>query len=265
MINNRIKGKTVVITGATGGLGEQLAIMCAQNGAQLFLIARNEDKLNTMAEHIRHTYGVPCTVLPLDLSQHHHIPNIFQKILADAGTIDVLVNNAGYGIFEAARDVKMEDVEGMFAVNVVGLIACTNQVLDHMCTKRAGHIINIASQAGKLATPKSSVYSATKHAVLGYTNSLRMEMSQYGVYVTAVNPGPIRTQFFQIADPGGSYLESLGRYMLDVQKVAGEIVKVMLSHKREINMPRWMNMSGKLHTLMPAVVERVGRKAFFKK
>ncbi len=118
------------------------------------------------------------------------------------------MNNAGYGIFAEAEKVEFVDVEGMFAVNVVGLIACTQEVIPFMCKRGSGHIINVASQAGKLATPKSSIYSSTKHAVLGYTNSLRMEMAQRGVFVTAVNPGPIRTEFFQIADPGGSYLQN---------------------------------------------------------
>lgn len=83
----------------------------------------------------------------------------------------------------------------MFDVNVLGLIACTQQVLPSMLATKGGHIINIASQAGKIATPKSSTYSATKHAVLGYSNSLRMEVAPQGVYITTVNPGPIETNF----------------------------------------------------------------------
>lgn len=265
MKNERLNGKTVVITGASGGLGEQIAYLCAQSGANLFLLARNQEKLEQIAAIIRGKYHVECTAMKLDVSQHGQIPSAFQRIYEQAGQIDVLVNNSGYGVFSEAEDVELADVEGMFAVNVVGLIACTKEVIPSMRKRKSGHIINIASQAGKLATPKSSVYSATKHAVLGFTNSLRMEMSIFGVYVTAVNPGPIRTTFFDKADPGGTYLENLGRFLLDSEKVAATIVSAMLTNRREINLPRWMNWTGTLHTLMPRVVERVGRKAFFKK
>ena len=195
--NERLKGKTVVITGASGGLGEQIATMCAQNGANLYLLARNQERLDQVATSIREQYKVECVTMALDISLHEQIPKVFKRIYEQAGHIDVLVNNAGYGIFAEARDVEMTDLEGMFAVNVVGLIACTKEVIPFMCERKSGHIINIASQAGKLATPKSSVYSATKHAVLGYTNSLRMEMSRYGVFVTAVNPGRFVPSFFK--------------------------------------------------------------------
>ncbi|MBS4176425.1 SDR family NAD(P)-dependent oxidoreductase [Lederbergia citrea] len=265
MKNERLRGKTIVITGASGGLGEQLAYMCAQNGANLYLLARNQEKLDRISASIREQYNVKCTPIALDVSKYDHIPKVFQRIYDQAGEIDVLVNNAGYGVFTEAGEVELADLEGMFAVNVVGLIACTKEVIPFMCKRKSGHIINIASQAGKLATPKSSVYSATKHAVLGYTNSLRMEMSQCGVFVTAVNPGPIRTGFFQTADPDGSYLENLGRFILNPKKVADNIVAAMLTNRREINMPSWMNWVGTLHTLMPNTVERLGRKAFFKK
>lgn len=265
MRNTRLKGKTVVITGASGGLGEEIARKCAQNGANLYLLARNFERLEQISTSIHEQYNVRCTAIKLDITQYDQIPLVFQRIYKEAGNIEILVNNSGYGIFAEAENIKIADVEGMLAVNVTGLIACTKEVIPAMCKQQSGQIINIASQAGKLATPKSSVYSASKHAVLGFTNSLRMEMSLCGVQVMSVNPGPIRTTFFDKADPSGSYLENLGRYMLDTEKVAGNIVASMLTNRREINMPRWMDVAGTLHTLMPRVVERVGRKAFFKK
>ena len=108
----------------------------------------------------------------------------------------------------------------------------------HYDESKSGHIINIASQAGKIATPKSSVYSATKHAVLGYTNSLRMELSDFQIKVTAVNPGPIGTDFFTIADESGTYAKSVQRYILKPEYVAKKVVDAMLTSTREINLPR---------------------------
>ncbi|GIN19916.1 MAG TPA: SDR family oxidoreductase [Bacillus bacterium] len=263
--NERLKGKTVVITGASGGLGEQIAHRCAASGANLVLLARNQKKLEQLAENVSEKYSVDCLPLQLDLSRHEDIPAVFRDIIERVEYIDVLVNNAGYGVFSEAKDVTAADVKGMFSVNVVGLIVCTKEVINYMRQRKSGHIINISSQAGKLATPKSSVYSATKHAVLGYTNSLRMELAKDGIFVTAVNPGPMATNFFDRADPSGNYVKSLGRYILSTEKVAEKIVEAMLMNRREINLPGWMNAGSILYTLFPRLVERLGKKAFFKK
>ncbi|WP_313898412.1 SDR family oxidoreductase [Lederbergia sp. NSJ-179] len=239
--NKRLEGKTVVITGASGGLGAQLAEQCAQNGAQLFLLARREKQLTQVANQLRKKYSIDCSVMKLDVSDLDKIPSVFQQIFQQAEKIDVLVNNAGYGTFAEAGEIDMKDAEKMFAVNVLGLIACTKEVIPFMQKRGLGHIINIASQAGKLATPKSSVYAATKHAVLGFTNSLRMELAADGIFVTAVNPGPICTPFFQNTDPTGAYLERLGKVVLDPKYVAEKVIGAMLTSKREINLPWWMN------------------------
>lgn len=263
--NNRIQGKTIVITGASGGLGRALAEQCAQNGADLFLLARREKQLVKLAHQLRETYQVQCTAIKLDVTDRDEIQRVFHLILKQAGKIDILVNNAGYGIFAEAETTNIEEVEKMFAVNVLGLIVCTKEAIPLMRSSKCAHIINIASQAGKLATPKSSAYAATKHAVLGYTDSLRMELAAARIFVTAVNPGPIRTNFFEHTDPGGEYLDQLGKVVLEPHYVAEQIIKAMLTPKREINLPWWMNLAAILHTLMPRVVEKVGKKAFHKK
>jgi uncharacterized protein len=150
-------------------------------------------------------------------------------------------------------------------VNVYGLVASTKMVLPAMMQRKKGHIINIASQAAKISTPKSSLYAATKHAVLGFTNSLRLEVKEHNIYVTSVNPGPMKTEFFTIADKEGNYIKNVGRWMLDPNKVAKIIVDSMLTSRREINLPGWMNAGSTLYQLMPKLVELLAGKAFFKK
>ena len=113
------------------------------------------------------------------------------------GRIDILVNNAGFGIFKTFEDASMDEVKDMFQVNVFGLVACTKAVLPYMVNKNEGHIINIASLAGKIATRNQVRMQTTKHAVLGFTNSLRMELANTDIYVTAINPGPIDTNFLK--------------------------------------------------------------------
>ena len=117
----------------------------------------------------------------------------------------------------------------------------------YMLKENKGHIINIASQAGKLATPKSSGYSASKHAVLGFTNSLRMELAKTDIYVTAVNPGPIQTNFFSIADQSGNY-----------EKSAEKTVNIIGKPKREVNLPKWMNRFEDV-SACPGARRKIGR------
>ncbi|MBU8879242.1 SDR family oxidoreductase [Bacillus sp. FJAT-29790] len=262
---DRLKNKNIIITGASGGIGAEMASLCAERGANLVLLARNLEKLNLLKEKLQSRYQVEVDVYKLDVSNTDDIQAVFSEILLQRGHIDVLVNNAGFGIFREAYEAQIDEIKGMFAVNVVGLMACTSMVLPGMRQQGSGHIINIASQAGKIATPKSSAYSATKHAVLGYTNSLRMELSGHHVYVTAVNPGPIETNFFTIADEKGTYVKNVQKYMLKPEYVARKVVDAMLTPIREINLPRWMNAGSIVYTLFPRLFERLGRRMFNQK
>jgi uncharacterized protein len=261
----KLAGKHIVITGASAGVGEKIAYEVAKRGATPILLARSEEKLKEIASDIQSNYQVPCYYDRLDVSDLTAVESVFTNLFHELKTVDVLVNNAGFGVFKNVEDIDLAEMKKMFEVNVFGLIACSKIALSHMAERQTGHIINIASQAGKIATPKSSVYAATKHAVLGFTNSLRMEAAQSGVYVTAVNPGPIKTNFFNIADASGSYVKNVERYMLDAEEVARRVVDIMLTPTREVNLPRWMNIGSKLYQLFPTFVEKVGGKAFYQK
>ncbi|WP_246942456.1 SDR family NAD(P)-dependent oxidoreductase [Bacillus pinisoli] len=261
----KLNGKNVVITGASSGIGEVLAYKVAESGGTPILLARSVEKLQQISQSIEQKYLLTCPFYQLDVRDLDKVQQTFQTIIEDRGTIHVLVNNAGFGIFEEVIDINLQDMKDMFEVNVFGLIACTKAVLPTMLKHKEGHIINVASQAGKLATPKSSVYSATKHAVLGFTNSLRMELNDSNVFVTAVNPGPIRTNFFEIADKSGGYKKNVERFMLEPELVASKMVDAMFTQTRELNLPSWMNAASKFSQVFPELVEKVGGKAFFKK
>lgn len=265
MVREQLKGKNIVITGASGGIGAEIAKLCAESGANLVLIARSIEKLKQLQIELQQKHPVRVDVYQLDVSDTEKVNEVFTAIFAEIGEVDILVNNAGFGVFREAHAATMDEIKGMFNVNVVGLMACTSMVLPKMRERRFGHIINIASQAGKIATPKSSVYSATKHAVLGYTNSLRMELSDFNVLVTSVNPGPIATNFFNIADEKGTYVKNVQKFMLQPEYVARKVVDSMLTKTREINLPRWMNMGSVVYVLFPRLFERIGKKAFNKK
>ncbi|WP_285766307.1 SDR family oxidoreductase [Peribacillus sp. SI8-4] len=260
-----LQGKVIVITGASGGIGKEVAIEAAKRGCRLVLLARRLDKLQQLKNELSNQYGVDAYAYKLDVSDSDQIATVFQDIHNQIGEVDVLVNNAGFGTFKEAQDTGVDETKAMFAVNVIGLMACTKQVLPYMKERKSGHIINIASQAGKIATPKSSLYSSTKFAVLGYSNALRLELMEDHVYVTTVNPGPIETNFFDIADESGTYLKNVEKFMLKPRHVATKIVAAMLTNKREINLPGWMDLAGKWYSLFPGISESLGKKAFFKK
>ncbi|KIY23841.1 MULTISPECIES: SDR family NAD(P)-dependent oxidoreductase [Mesobacillus] len=260
-----LKGKNIIITGASGGIGAEIARLCAARGANLVLLARSIDKLEILKKELQSKYAINIHARQLDVSDPEAVKKVFFEVLSDIRYADILVNNAGFGIFDFAHEVKTEEIKSMFDVNVIGLIACTSMVLPGMKQRGSGHIINIASQAGKIATPKSSVYSATKHAVLGYTNSLRMEVADDHIFVTSVNPGPIATNFFTIADKQGTYVKSVKRFMLKPEYVAKQVVDRMMTKTREINLPRWMSAGSIFYTLFPRTFELFGKNFFNKK
>ncbi|MCM3566705.1 SDR family oxidoreductase [Neobacillus mesonae] len=265
MARQQLKERTIVITGASGGIGAEIAKLCAASGANLVLLARSIEKLKQLKAELESDHQVRVDVFHLDVSDTDEVKKVFQQIFDMTEDIDILVNNAGFGIFREAHEASIDEIKGMFEVNVVGLMACTSMVLPKMRERRFGQIINIASQAGKIATPKSSVYSATKHAVLGYSNALRMELSDYNIQVTTVNPGPIATNFFTIADEQGTYVKNVQRFMLQPEFVARKIVDSMLTKKREINLPRWMNLGSVAFVLFPRTFEKIGKRMLGKK
>ncbi|KGX85995.1 SDR family NAD(P)-dependent oxidoreductase [Pontibacillus litoralis] len=260
-MQKRIAGKKVVITGASSGIGARIAWHVAEAGGVPILLARRREKLAEIANALTgESYVYAC-----DIADVQAIQETFRIIIQEHGTIDALINNAGFGMFETVYDMDMKHFRAMFDVNVLGLIQCVKEVLPSMMERREGHIVHIASQAGKMATPKSAGYASTKHAVLGFTNALRMELKPHHVHVTAVNLGPVRTNFFDTADPQGTYQQSVERYMLDPDKVAERVVKHLFTSKREINMPGWMELGAKVYQLMPGVMEKVLGKQFARK
>ncbi|RDW19394.1 SDR family NAD(P)-dependent oxidoreductase [Oceanobacillus chungangensis] len=252
-----LRNKNIVITGASSGIGEQVALKVAQLGARPILMARSREKLKKIAEQINQQTEVNCLYYQLDVSDLEQVKAVFEEMFQEVGSIDILLNNAGFGIFDTFEEASLGDIENMFAVNVLGLMACAKAVLPEMVKKSSGQIINVASQAGKLATPKSSGYAASKHAVLGFTNSIRMELKKKGIIVSAVNPGPIETNFFDRADKSGNYVKSVQKFMLHSEEVANRIVKLMIHPKRELNLPWWMNLGSVLYLLFPRIADKL--------
>nr|WP_258469525.1 SDR family oxidoreductase [Priestia megaterium] len=266
IMQTKISGKKIIITGASSGIGERLTWHIAKNGGIPIILARSINKLEKIKEQIEKQFSVECYVYKVDLEHRKDRTQVIANILTEHQKIQGLINNAGIGIFEDVMHMNEEDIERMFQLNVHALIQITKQILPYFATLEGeAHIINIASQAGKLATPKAAIYSATKHAVLGFTNGLRQELTDSKIEVTAVNLGPVQTNFFLSADPDGTYQKNVQKYILDPDQVAQKIIRYLFVKKREINLPWWMDAGSRLYQVLPGPMERVLKKQLAKK
>ena len=192
-----IKGKVIIVTGASSGIGEATARQFAREGAKVVLAARRVDRLQALAQEIAALgTGAEAFVVQADLSKLEDIQSLIKQTLDKYGRIDVLVNNAGFGRLDWLEKLEpIKDIQSQFDVNVLGVIQTTRQALPVMMKQRSGHIINMCSMAGLVATPTYTIYAACKHAVHGFSEALRREVKPWGIDVSMIYPGGVVTEF----------------------------------------------------------------------
>jgi short-subunit dehydrogenase len=192
-----IKGKVVVVTGASSGIGEATARQFGRDGAKVVLAARRVDRLEALSQEISAmNTGAETLVVQADLSKLEDIQSLIKQTIDKFGRIDVLVNNAGFGRLDWLENLDpVKDIQSQFDVNVMGVIQTTRQALPVMIKQRSGHIINMCSMAGLVATPTYSIYAACKHAVHGFSEALRREVKPWGIDVSMIYPGGVVTEF----------------------------------------------------------------------
>ncbi|MGT2771391.1 SDR family NAD(P)-dependent oxidoreductase [Streptococcus marimammalium] len=250
------KKRVIVITGAGGGLAQSI-VKQLPNSDYLILLSRQKEKLQRIYGSSEHYF-----YKSLNLRDDKAISDMVDDIYKQFGQIDVMINNAGFGEFKDFTNFTNDEIREMFDVNTFATIQFSRLVGQRMAQKKHGHIINIASMAGLIASNKSSIYSATKFAVIGFSNALRLELAKDNVYVTTVNPGPIKTNFFDRADPSGGYLKMVERFTLEADDVAQKIIKYMGKNKRDINLPLLLNIAHKCYVLFPKLSDMLARKVF---
>ena len=184
--------KTALVTGASSGIGEETARTLHKLGYTVYAAARRTDRLEQLTPTGIHA-------LTMDVTDDESMSSGIEKIIAETGRIDVLVNNAGYGSFGAIEDVPIDEARRQFEVNVFGLARLTQLVLPHMRAQRSGTIINISSIGGRFTTLLGGWYHASKHAVEALSDALRMETAPFGIDVVVIEPGLIRTEWSGIA------------------------------------------------------------------
>ncbi len=213
------EGRVVLITGASSGIGAATARLLARQGMRVVLTARRQDRLEALAREIEREGGAALAI-PADLSDPSAREALVDQVEACWGPVEVLINNAGFGYYATVEDTPWEVVRRMFEVNILAMIHLTQRVVPGMRRLGRGHILNIASVAGYISTPPLTVYSATKFAVVGFSEGLRRELEPHGIHVTVISPGPVRTEFGRAASglevdpgevPGGLAPEAIAR------------------------------------------------------
>ncbi|WP_077603093.1 SDR family NAD(P)-dependent oxidoreductase [Oceanobacillus sojae] len=263
--NRAVNEKKIIITGASKGIGREIAKEIAAHGGIPILIARSRELLEELADEIERNNGL-CKVYPIETFSREAIDKQINEIMETEKRVHGLINNAGFGVFEKVEEIDMKELEEMFQVNVLAGIQYAKAFLPHFLQfKGRSHIINIVSQAAKLPTPKAAGYVASKHAMLGFTNVLRQETRESSLTVTSVNLGPVKTNFFEMADKDGKYQQNVEKYMLQPEKVASKVVHSLFTKRREINMPWWMETGSILYRLFPELMEKALKSQFDKK
>ncbi len=185
---------TVLITGASGGIGYELAKLFARDHHNLILAARSEDKLAQVAAELKHD-GITVKTLGLDLAQPSAAQSIFERLQSEGVSVDILVNNAGFGALGPFAQMSGQDIAGQISLNVTALTELTRLFLPQMIARRSGRILNVASTAGFQPGPWMAVYYATKAYVISFSEAIADELRNSGVTVTCLCPGPTETGF----------------------------------------------------------------------
>ena len=191
---------TVLITGASGGIGKELATVFASHGHDLILTARNRHRLDALCKALHMRYGIRATAIPADLSEDGSAERLVRDIEHRGLQVDVLVNNAGFGDHCLFAESDSGKQEAMIRLNVLALTSLTRAVLPAMMRRRRGRVLNVASIASFLPGPYMAVYYATKAYVLSLSQALAAELKPYGITVTALCPGLVDTGFEKTAD-----------------------------------------------------------------
>ena len=267
MNKSHFRKKVVIITGASSGIGRELALMLAEQGAWLALAARNAGKLEEVAAQCRQRGG-KAVVVPTDVTEQSRCRNLIEHTVAEYSRIDVLINNAGISMwarFDEIPDLAL--IEQIMRVNYFGSVYCTHYALPFL-KETQGRIIGISSLTGKTGVPTRSGYAASKHAMAGFFDTLRIELADEGVSVTMIYPGFVATEVRQRAFAKDG--EPLGispvreDEVMTVETCARLIVQAAAQRKRELVMTLRGKLGMWLKLISPGLVDRMARKAIEK-
>ncbi|MDY7229568.1 SDR family oxidoreductase [Hyalangium rubrum] len=260
-----MQGKTVIITGASAGIGEELAVALASRGANLVLAARGEEALAQVRKRCEQAGGRAVTV-GTDVAEPEACRRMIERAVEAFGGVDVLVNNAGISMW--ARFEEIEDLtlfERIMRVNYLGSVYCTHAALPHL-KERKGLLVAISSLTGKTGVPTRSAYAASKHAMQGFFDSLRIELLGTGVDVLVVSPGFVATDIRAraLGPDGKPHQESKrdeGKDTMPLEECVSQIVRAIERREREVVMTAKAKVGMFLKLVAPGLVDRIAQRA----
>ena len=262
-----LKGKVVLITGASSGFGMDAARLFAEEGCSVVLAARRIDRLQEQAASIQ-AQGGEAFAVPVDVANREEIEIMVETVLDLYGQIDILFNNAGFGRLAWHENMSSErDIDTQLDVNLHGVIQVTHAVLPGMLKRRSGHIINMASVAGWIAPPTYTIYSASKFGVRGYTDALRREVQPFGVDVSGIYPGPAKTEFGEHTGNHPMKKSALRRYFrsMSSEEVAERVIELAKRPRRAVIMPWYYHIAIWADWYMPWLVDWITMSVLTKK
>lgn len=241
----------VVVTGASAGIGRAFALQYARRGATVVLVARGRDRLESVASEVV-AAGGRAHVLAADVGDRADVEKAMRAALDLMGSVDVLVNNAGMAGGGAVAELDMDRIERVMAVNYLGAACATKVILPGMLERGSGTIINVASVAGRVGLPEAAAYSASKFALVGFSEALSAEVSRRGVRVLVVNPGPVRTATFPHPH--------LPRVLLASTDAVARIARRAAARGSwEVSVPRYFGVAAVARATAPPVFRTVMR------
>ena len=252
-----LNGRVVIVTGASVGIGEALARRLASEEARVVLAARSEDKLTALAEQLGEEQSL---VVPTDVSEPGQVERLVSRTVERFGSIDIVINNAGFGVYGLVEETNWEHFRKMWEVNFFGAVRCTLAALPYLKARR-GVVVNVSSIAGKIPIPYMTGYCATKSALNAFSDGLRMELMRSGVHVVTVCPGRVRTEFHRAAYRDGRNLPAMFQRRDRSGIAAEEVVRAMLRairrKNREVILPWPLRWASAGRTLLPGLTERL--------
>ena len=220
--------KVAIITGSSSGIGHATALLLARNRFHTYATMRNIKKSVDIME-IANRERLPLQVIQLDVNDDTSIRNSIEKVISEKQRIDLLVNNAGYGLVGAFEDLSVEEIKSQFETNFFGVIRLTQQVLPIMRKQKSGTIVNVSSGAGRIGFPGMSAYVSSKFALEGLSESMSYELEPFGIKIVIIEPGVIRTNFKKNAVMSKKSLDdsSISPYSSIIQKMDASITSII--------------------------------------
>jgi len=250
-----MRKRIVLVTGASSGIGREIARLLARRGDFPVLAARRAEPLRELTEELGTGAAFPC-----DVTDENAAQALVDEVKRTWGRIDVLINNAGYGAFGGFLEIPMSEYEGMMQTNYLGAVRMTRAVIPHMLEAGGGRIVNIASVAGLTGSPNLAAYTASKFALVGFSESLDLQYAPV-IRVGVLCPGPVSTPFFRGEDPSRFFPAPIAKRLLDPETVARHAIG-LIDRPRVLVVPRLFAPALAFRALFPRIYRKIAKKMY---